>query len=179
MTTRDRLPLDDPLDDWVDALYAELRRLARRYRSSPDATLDTTALVHEAYLKLSRSERTRGWKDRQHFLAVSARAMRQIVIDHAREATRQKRGGDRHRVTLEGSDAAVDRDAAEILAVDQALEKLEEERPRWVRVVECRYFAGFSEPETAETLDLSVATVQRDWQGAKSWLERALAGPAG
>lgn len=167
----------DALRDWIEPLYGELRRLARRYRASPDATLDTTALVHETYLKFSRSEKAPGWADRRHFLAVCARAMRQIVIDHAQSVARQKRGGDQRRVTLDGAEPAVRRDAVEILSLDQALGQLETQHPRWVRVVECRYFAGYSETETAEALELSVATVQRDWKGAKDWLRQRLAGP--
>lgn len=150
--------------------------MARRYRASPDATLDTTALVHETYLKFSRSEKPHAWQDRGHFLAVCARAMRQIVIDHAQSVARRKRGGDHRRVSLDNANLALRRDAVEILSLNEALEQLEAEHRRWVRVVECRYFAGYSETETAEALELSVATVQRDWRGAKDWLRRRLVG---
>ncbi len=160
----------------VALVYEDLRRIARgqRRRVSPDASLDTTALVHEAYLKLDEHGRT-GWTDRGHFLAVAATAMRQILVDHARWRLRQKRGGDVRRTTLESKPLAVAADAEQVLLLEDALGRLEREDPRLVRVFECRYFAGLSEQETADALGISLRTAQRDWLKARAWLKAALA----
>jgi len=162
-------------DRLVPLVYEDLRRLARaqlrRLRGAD--TLDTTGLVHEAYMRLVDQTRAT-WRDRGHFLAVSAIAMRQILIDHARSRHRLKRGGDVLQVTLDER-VAVSRDAAGLLELDQALERLGQIDPRLVRVVECRHFAGYSEEETAQTLGVSVRTAQRDWLKAKAWLRQELA----
>lgn len=162
-------------DQAVALVYPELRRVARGQRrgSPPGATLDTTAIVHEAYLKLIRGAQP-DWQSRGHFLAVAATAMRQVAVDHVRARRRTKRGGDRARVDLEEATVAEQRQMDEILAVHDALEKLATADPRLVRVVECRYFAGMSEPETAKALDLSLSSVQRAWRTAKRTLRKGL-----
>lgn len=162
------------LDRLVPLVYDDLRRAARAQlrRLRVGETLDTAGLVHEAYLRLvDRSRAT--WRDRGHFLAVSALAMRQILIDHARARRRAKRGGDARQVTLDEA-LAVTRHASELLELDQALERLAAVDPRLVKVVECRHFAGFSEEETASALGVSLRTAQRDWLKARAWLREEL-----
>lgn len=167
-------------DQLVAAVYDELRRLARSQRRgiARSDTLDTTALVHEAYLKLSRSDALDA-RDREHFFAVAARAMRQIFVDYARGRRRAKRGGEAPHVSLDAHDreakalgATLPIDA--VIAVDQLLERLAVDQPRQVRVVECRWFAGYSEEETAEALGISLRTARRDWSQAKERLREAL-----
>lgn len=160
----------------VPLVYDDLRRLAhgRLGRLRPGETLNTTALVHEAYLKLAGRHRLSA-RDRGHFLAIAARAMRQVVVDHARTRTRHKRGGGAPPVPLDEAKAAVAAQAEEVLAVHQALERLGAVAPRLERVVDCRYFAGLSEAETAEALGVSTRTVERDWLKAKAWLREELA----
>jgi RNA polymerase sigma factor (TIGR02999 family) len=167
----------DALSRLIPLVYDDLRRMARaqRRRLRPGDTLDTTGLVHEAYLKLVDHTRAT-WRDRGHFLAVSALAMRQIVVDHARARTRLKRGGDQHHTGLDDRHLAIERDAVQVLAIDRALEQLASVDPRLVRVFECRYFAGLSEQETADALGVSVRTAQRDWLKARAWLRHTLAG---
>ncbi len=163
------------LAEAVSFIYDDLKRLARRQlRSGPGGgPLDTTALVHEAYVRLV--ERGRGtWKDRQHFLAASARAMRHVVVDHVRERMAAKRGGGRADVTLDDEHQTVARQSSLALDVDAALEGLGELDPRLVQVVECRFFAGFSAAETATALGVSPRTVERDWKRARAWLRDAL-----
>jgi RNA polymerase sigma factor (TIGR02999 family) len=130
--------------------------------------------VHEAYLKLVDHTRAT-WHDRGHFLAVSALAMRQILVDHARAKGRAKRGGGAQRTTLSDRDVAVEQSAESLLEIDLALQRLAQVDPRLVRVVECRYFAGLSETETAEAMGVSLRTAQRDWLKARAWLREALA----
>ena len=165
------------LEKLVPLVYADLRRMARaRMRGRRDgASLDTGALVHEAYLRLV-DERRAEWQDRRHFFAVAATAMRQIIIDHARRRSRGKRGGGEHPTTLADVADAVAIDADELLDLDRALTSLEATDPRAVRVVECRYFGGLSEQETADALGLSVRTVQREWLKARARLRVALTG---
>jgi RNA polymerase sigma factor (TIGR02999 family) len=156
-------------------VYEELRRIARRLLRGERAhhTLGTTALVHECYLNLvDRSQCS--FNDRSHFLAVAARAMRHLLIDYARRRGAQKRGGNRHRVTLDQTVLSVDDQAADLLAIDQALDALAERDPRMGQVVECRFFGGLTLEETASALGVSVRTVQRDWTRAKAYLHRAL-----
>jgi RNA polymerase sigma-70 factor, ECF subfamily len=164
------------LADLMPAVYADLRRIARLQLRGrrPGATLDTGGLVHEAYLRLIDQERA-GWSDRRHFFAVAAIAMRQLAVDHARARTRRKRGGGDRPATLSDAADPFGRDLDLVLALDAALERLGTTEPRMVRVVECRYFAGLSEQETAEALETSVRTIQREWYKARAWLRRHLA----
>jgi len=163
------------LDQVLPAAYDELRRIARReLRHRPNDTLRTTALVHEAYLKLAGADGL-AWRDRPHFLAVASVAMRHILIDQARERCAAKRGGDRRAVTLDEEGIAVDAQAESLLALDEALTRLAELEPRLARVVECRFFGGLTEDETAESLGVTARTVRRDWVKARGLLHRALA----
>lgn len=163
------------LDELLPAVYEELRRLAHRsLRSEDDAlTLRTTELVHEAYLKLVDSHAV-DWQDRQHFFAVAARAMRQVIVDYARKRTTDKRGGNLPTRPLDEVTPETPRPPIVVLAVHQALERLAEINDRQTRVVECRFFGGYTIDETADVLDVSSSTVQRDWRTAKAWLRREL-----
>jgi RNA polymerase sigma factor (TIGR02999 family) len=155
-------------------VYAELRRLAHRQLAgqAADRTLDTTGLVHEAYLRLvGGSPEVR---DRAHFFALAARIMRQVIVDYARERLADKRGGGDRGVPLEHVDVAERREAEHLLALDAALTRLAAEHPRRAQVVECRYFAGLSEVETAEALGVAERSVQRDWHEARAWLREQL-----
>jgi RNA polymerase sigma factor (TIGR02999 family) len=158
-------------------VYAELKALAAGYLrvERPDHTLQTTGLVHEAYLKLIDQKRTT-WKNRSHFFGIAAQAMRRILVDHARKRHAGKRDGGRP-VTLDDELAGVSTDTDEVLSVDEALQRLAAMDPRQARIVELRYFAGMSLEQTAEALEISPATVKRDWVSAKAWLQREL-GPA-
>jgi RNA polymerase sigma factor (TIGR02999 family) len=165
------------LERLIPLVYSDLRRLARsQRRRDPRDSLDSAALVHDAYLRLVDQSRV-VWRDRGHFFAVCALAMRQIVVDRARRRLRLKRGGDHVLVPLESSSEPHGRDAAEILEVDLALKKLADADPRLARVVECRYFAGLSEEETAAALGVSVRTAQREWFKARAWLRTELQRP--
>ena len=160
-------------DALYGVLYDDLRRLARRQLGRQrDGTLDTVGVVNEAYLKLVGAN---GFADRGHFFRLAARAMRQVVVDAARGRGRDKRGGGRARETLDEHHAVLDRQLDEVLAVNQALDRLEEADERLRRVVECRYFAGMTEPETAEALGVSERTVRRLWHEARARLRRELA----
>ena len=165
----------DALDRLMPIVYNELHRLAHiQLRGEVDGhTLNTTALVHETYLRLAGIDQIQ-WKDRAHFFAVAARLMRRILIDYARARKREKRGGERVRIPLgEGLEASTGEHDA-LLALDEALGRLESQSERLCRVVECRCFAGMSVEETAVVLDTSPATVKRDWAFARAWLNRAL-----
>jgi RNA polymerase sigma factor (TIGR02999 family) len=171
----------EALDDLLPLVYEELRGLAhhalRRFR--PGETLNTTALVHEAYLKLVQTRRAT-FNDRKHFFTVAALAMRQIVVDYARRRTALKRGGGvRHALIeeLDGSIGSVDAQAATLVALDDALTKLAELDPRLVRVVELRFFGGLTVDEVAKLLDVSSATVKRDTRAARAFLVREILGP--
>jgi len=170
--------MDDPdretLQALLPAVYEELRRVARRQRRrlSPGRTLDTTALVHEAYLKLSGQ--TEGWRGQPHLLAAAARAMRQILVDYARQRRSHKRGGGQTPACLD-EHAIADDQARSMMALDLALRDLASFDERLVRIVECRVFAGYSEEETAQALATSLRTVQRDWARARAWLRQSLA----
>ena len=152
-------------------VYDELRRLAhRQLRGEEDGrTLCTTALVHEAYLKLVDQTRC-SWNNRAHFLAVAAIAMRRIVVDHARQHRSAKRGGLLQRVPLESVDLATEDRAALLVALDEALSRLAALDARQARVVECRFFGGMTEEDTATALGIGLRTAKRDWAKAKSWL---------
>lgn len=167
----------EALDSLLPVVYGELQRMAHAQLRGErgDHTINTTALVHEAYLKLvdQRSE----WENRAHFFAVASMAMRRILVGYARSRGRQKRGGDAERVPLEGwiEEAVADTGRAEeIIALDEALEQLSAIDRRAARVVECRYFGGLSIEETAAALDVSPVTVKRDWVMAKTWLKRVM-----
>jgi RNA polymerase sigma factor (TIGR02999 family) len=159
----------------VPLVYEDLRRIARAHlrRQVPGHTLDTVGLVHEAYLRLVDQTRAT-WQDRGHFLAVASVAMRQILVDHARARLRQKRGGHAAHTPLDETHTAATRQADEVLHIDLALAKLRTIDPRLERVVECRYFTGLSEAETAEALGVSLRTAQRDWLKARAWLREEL-----
>lgn len=158
-------------DRLVPLVYGELRRLARRYLNGErrDHTLQTTALIHEAYLRLAGQDRVQ-WQNRSHFFGVAAELMRRILVDHARSIRAVKRGGNWLRVPFEEAAVVSPEKAAEVLAVDEALRRLEALDPRKSRVVELRFFGGLTVEETAEALGLSAATVARDWEAARAWL---------
>ncbi len=166
----------ESLDAFALRLYEELRSIAHRQLRGEraDHSLCTTALVHEAYLKLARLDRME-WQNRADFCAEAARAMRRILVDYAVRRRAAKRGGDRVQVELHDSLALTDSQAEELLALQDALTTFEKEWPRQARVVECRFFAGMTIPEMAEALGIAEATVSRDWQLARAWLNRALA----
>jgi RNA polymerase sigma factor (TIGR02999 family) len=161
-------------DRALPVVYDELRLLAESvFRAErPDHTLQATALVHEAYLRLVASPDLE-WKSRRHFFGIAAQAMRQVLVDHARRRGAVKRSGGRA-VTLHDVPASVAASPDDILGVDEALERLKALSPRAAQVVELRYFAGLGLEEIAETLDTSLATVKRDWLSAKAWLQREL-----
>lgn len=163
------------LDALLPRIYDELRRMAHhRLRGErDDHTLDTTGLVHEAYMKLVQLDRM-DWQNRAHFFAIASQAMRNILVDYAVRQKAQKRGGDRDRVPLDDADAASEAPLDHLVALHQALEQLEALDERQARVVECRFFGGLTIDETAEALDISPATVSRDWAMARAWLNRTL-----
>jgi RNA polymerase sigma factor (TIGR02999 family) len=171
----------EALDRLIPLVYQELRRMARRHmRGTPTGqTLETTALVHEAYLHLVNAPGT-GWQDRTHFFAASATVMRRILVDRARSRASLKRGGGARRAdrsTEVNFDAMPDLDSTrdlELVALDDALREFERLEPRRSRVVELRFFGGFSVEETAEALGISPQSVMRDWKLAKAWLMREL-----
>jgi RNA polymerase sigma factor (TIGR02999 family) len=137
--------------------------------------LSTTALVHETYLRLVDQTRISA-RDRDHFLAIAARAMRQVIVDHARARRAAKRGAGVTHVPLATREIAIEEQAAHLSDLDEALERLSQENPRLLHVVECRFFAGYSEAETASALNVSARTVERDWLRAKAWLRQAMEG---
>jgi len=163
---------DNAREQVFKMVYSDLRRLAG-YRiavARPGQTLSVTALVNEAYLKLT--ERTgQEWNDRGHFLRVAARALRQITIDHVRAKLAEKRGGGVAPVELDENLIGGAHKPEIVIALEEGLQQLAGEQPRLVQVVECRFFAGLTESETAQALDVSVSTVERDWQKAKVWLK--------
>jgi RNA polymerase sigma factor (TIGR02999 family) len=165
----------DAFDRLVPLVYDELRQIARHHlrRSPPGRTLDTTALVHEVYLKMAKQQDLQV-EDRRHFLAISAYVMRQVLVDFARARLAAKRGGGAVRVTLNENDAVLDSEAERLCDVDRALGALRAKNERMARVVECRYFAGLSEQETADALGISLRTAQREWMRARAWLREAL-----
>ena len=178
-----RPPADagEPLDELAAHCYAELRAIARRERrrAAGVATLDTVALLHDAFLRLAEQRNTR-WEARGHFLAAASGMMRRVLIDHIRRRRAAKRGGARAAVTLDDGLGVLDPADADrcdsLLALDDALTRLGGFEPRLARVVECRYFAGMTEAETAAALGVTERTVRRDWVKARGWLHAALAG---
>ena len=165
------------LDQLMPLVNAELRRLARGYMRGerPGHTLQTTALVNEAYLKLVGQRRVR-WQNRAHFLAIAAQQMRRILVDHARRRKYQKRGGGALQVTLGEAEGIADERAPNLVALDEALAALAEVDPRRARVVELKFFGGLTTEEAAEALGVSDTTVERDWTVAKAWLHKTVAG---
>jgi len=165
----------EALDQLMPLVYQELRRMARRYMGQQPTghTLQTTALIHEAYLRLVGQEEKR-WENRAHFFGVAAQAMRHILVDYARARNTAKRGGEARAVSLEEAAVVSDERAAELVALDDALAELARLSPRQCQVVELRYFGGLSVAETAEALKISPDTVTRDWNQAKAWLYHAL-----
>lgn len=159
----------------IPLVYEDLRRIARAHmrRRSGGATLQTTALVHEAFINLV--DRTRfAWEDREHFLSVYSVVMRNLVVDMARARQALKRGGKEPRQRVDLDLLQVDDQAEQILAIDQALSRLDDLDPRMARVVECRFFAGLNEEETARALNVATRTVRRDWMKAKAVLKEWL-----
>lgn len=183
-----RLHAGDPaaIDHLLPLVYDELRGAARRAlgREQAGHTLQATELVHEAFLKLVGPAAAGGirWQDRAHFYAVAARAMRQLLVEHARRRLAGKRGGGAIHVTLGGADGAAVRGDDELVALDEALDRLETVQPRLRALVEYRYFGGLSEREAAAVLGVSERTVQREWARARAWLYAELypaaSGPA-
>lgn len=165
------------LDQLLPLVYDELRRLARSHlrRERPDALLQTTALVHEAYLRLVGQKSVKS-QTRAHFFAVAAQVMRHILVDHARGRQRAKRGGGLADLALEDAAVFSDERAEELIAIHLALERLTTVDPRKGKVFELRYFGGMSVEEAADVLDVSAATVARDWRMAKAWLRREIIG---
>jgi RNA polymerase sigma factor (TIGR02999 family) len=166
----------EALDKLTPIVYDELRRQAARYlrRERANHTLQTTALVHEAYLRLIDQNRVH-WQNRAHFFGIAAQMMRRILVDHARQTHRAKRGGDDVKLPLEEAMIiAADQGDVNLIALDEALDRLASNDPQQGRIVELRYFSGLSIEETAEVLGVSPATVKRDWNMAKAWLRREI-----
>jgi len=180
--------LTNLLDDWkhgdpsaleklTPLIYDELRRIAHRYarRERNGHTLQTTALINEAYVRLAGNE-SPDWQNRQHFFAVTAQVMRHILIDHARRRQALKHGGGGQQVSLSEAKAMTNERAAELIALNEALEELAAFDTRKSQVVQLRFFGGLSLEETAEVLGVSLMTVRRDWRAAKAWLYKAVNG---
>ena len=167
--------MDNPAADYLPEVYAELRRLARGYLShaASGATLQPTALVHEAFLQLSRSKQP-NWTDRTHFLGVAALAMRQVLAQHYRRGSAQKRGAHARKLEFPDDLAARSLESHAFGDLEEALTRLEAEAPELSRVVELRFFGGLTVEECAEFLSISTATVKRRWRLARVWLYREL-----
>jgi RNA polymerase sigma factor (TIGR02999 family) len=164
----------EAFDRILPLVYHELRRAARRELAvRPSDSMSTTALVHELYLKFARAERT-DWRNRAHFLGVASVAMRHILVDRARRRKAEKRGGPQRHVTLDDDLMAADSQAESLLELHEALDQLAKLDERLARVVECRFFGGMTEQETAEALHIAVRTVRRDWIKARGLLYQAL-----
>jgi RNA polymerase sigma factor (TIGR02999 family) len=163
------------LDQLIPLVLVELRRLARRYmgRQNPGHTLQTSALINEAYLRLVDQQSVQ-WQDRAHFFAVSAQIMRNILIDHARKYQYAKRGAGARKVALDEAAVMPEQRAGELVALDDALSELAALDPRKGQIVELRFFGGLSIEETAQVMKISPATVQREWRAARAWLQRAM-----
>jgi RNA polymerase sigma factor (TIGR02999 family) len=168
----------DALEALMPVVYDELRRLARYYmhRESPNHTLQTTALIHEAYLKLINQKRAK-WNNRAHFYAVSAQLMRRILVDMARSRQALRRGGMAQKLSLDEAPSLSNMPVREVVAIDEALTELAALDERKSRVVELRFFGGLSVEETAEVLKISAATVMREWKRAQAWLYCELGKP--
>jgi RNA polymerase sigma factor (TIGR02999 family) len=167
----------EALDTLLPLVYGELRQIANRAlrKERSNHTLQATAIVHEAYLKLVDQRETR-WQNRAHFFAIAAQAIRRILIDYARDHGRLKRGGDRERVTLDDASAGLEPRSIDLLALDEALTRLAKVDARQAQIVELRFFGGLSVEETAEVIGMSAGTVAREWTYSKAWLHAALTG---
>jgi RNA polymerase sigma factor (TIGR02999 family) len=163
------------LDKLMPLVYDHLRRMAHHYMSHerPDHTLQTTALVNEAYLRLINQKRAH-WQNRAQFFGIAAQIMRRILVDHARSNARTKRGGGGREVSLDEAASLSPTRAADIIALDDALKRLAQNDPRKCQIVELRYFGGLSVEEAAEVLKIAPITVKRDWLVAKAWLHREI-----
>lgn len=159
----------DAFDRVIPRVYGELRRLARHHLNKNKGGLCTTELVHEVYMKLAGHSDT-DWESRTQFFSIASRAMRQLLVDHARKQNAKKRGGDWTRTRLTSEHVAVEVEWEDMLALDQALDRLDTVDSRMRHVVEYRFFGGMTEQEVADVLDVSVRTVQRDWRRARAWL---------
>jgi RNA polymerase sigma factor (TIGR02999 family) len=164
--------------DLLAVIYPELRRIAARYMAAErvDHTLQATALANEAYIRLI-GDSDHAWTNRNHFFAVAASAMRNILVDYARRHGSKKRGGDAHKISLEDVGVMVESDPTELIDLDSALVRLAEMHPRQSKIVEMRYFAGLTLDEIADVLGVDCRTVKRDWQVARTWLHAELARP--
>lgn len=167
----------ESLDQLMPVVYDELRRQAARYlrREQAGHTLQTTALIHEAYVRLV-DQRNMQWQNRAHFFGIAAQMMRRILVDHARSKKRVKRGGSEIRVSLDDVNVAAKGQDLDVVALDEALDRLAQIDEQQSRVVELRFFSGLSVEETAEVMGISKSTVKRDWSMAKAWLHRELSG---
>ena len=163
------------LEQLVPLVHSELRRLARRYlgKESPGHTLQTSALINEAYIRLIGHEPVQ-WQNRSHFFAVAAQVMRHILVDHARAHLYAKRGGGAHHVSLDGLEVITGQRAAELVALDDALSILVTLDSRKSQIIELRFFGGLTIEETAEALNISPKTVTREWRSAKAWLHQQM-----
>ncbi len=168
----------EAFDQLIPLVYDELRRQAARYlrRERPGHTLQTTALIHETYLKLV-GQKNVDWQNRAHFYGIAAQAMKRILVDHARARHREKRGGAAENLPLdEARFVAAGQEKVDLIAMDEALTRLAQFDPQQARLVELKFFAGLSIEDIAETLRLSPATVKREWRSAKAWLYQEIAG---
>lgn len=164
----------------LPVVYEELRKLAaaRLAQEKPGQTLQATALVHEAYIRLLSSSQERSWNSRGHFFGAAAEAMRRIIVEQARHRGRQKRGGQRQRVDLDSACSVQEPPSLDLLALDEALDKLAATDPVKANLVKLRFFAGLTMPQAADALGISLATVERHWTFAKAWLYSELADEA-
>lgn len=162
------------LNKLLPLVYDELRKIASSYLSQERSgqTIQTSDLVHEAYLRLAEADVS--WQNRAHFFGIAARSMRQILVDYARRRNAEKRGGGMTRVSLSESVLVLDEDFSRLLMLDDALRRLEQVDPRLCKVVELRYFSGLTVEESAEVLSVSTRTVENDWNLAKAWLFRTM-----
>ena len=162
------------LERLVEAVYPDLKRLAhfQLAHERPGHTLNTTAIVHEAFVRLAAGDGK--WNDRSHFLRAAAIVMRRLLVDHARKKRAEKRGAGQAALTLDDDRYVTDDDSLAVLALDNALKEIAEIDPRLEQIIECRYFAGLSVKDTAEALGMAVRTVERDWQRAKAYLLKAM-----
>ena len=162
------------LDELIPLVYDELRRLAGRYmrRENQGHTLQTSALVNEAYLRLVDQKSVK-WQNRAHFFGVAAQLMRRILVDHARSRSRAKRGGGAQQVSL-AEQAVISNEVAHVIALDDALKNLAEMDPRKSQIVEMKFFGGLTTEEVAEVLKVTPRTIEREWRKAKAWLNRAI-----